>query len=401
MIEVDRIEEILDRGKPDVPFRGEPLLGGYYTDDEVDAAVRAIRDSMDPNVGFGFITKEITDFEEDFARFCGTEFAISINGAGSGLDMAMMALNMEPGDEVIVPAINFRAAPLSVIGQGGQVVWCEVDSRSFQADPADVERRLTPRTRAIYPVHMNGLSAPMDDLLDIADRNPHPKHGPLKVIGDAARACGGKYKGTRIGKKGWMTVFSFHTQKLMTTLGEGGAITTDDPDLATQLRSYRQFGTETGGWGTNYKLTKVQAAVGIVQLKRLDEMIAKRVQRAEERTRMLEDVPGLTLPWEPPDCDHTYYLYTCLAPLDWAGEKRDRLLGILNDDYGVGAIVANPPVYQTVPVLREQTAGQALPISDEIGARLFCISLHPQLTEEENEYICAAVIKAMDRVRGE
>ena len=239
----------------------------------------------------------------------------------------------------------------------------------------------------------------MDDLLDMADRNPHPKHGPLKVIGDAARACGGKYKGTRIGKKGWMTVFSFHTQKLMTTLGEGGAITTDDPDLATQLRSYRQFGTETGGWGTNYKLTKVQAAVGIVQLKRLDEMIAKRVQRAEERTRMLEDVRGLTLPWEPPDSDHTYYLYTCLAPLDWAGEKRDRLLGILNDDYGVGTIVANPPVYQTVPVLREQTAGQALPISDEIGARLFCISLHPQLTEEENEYICAAVIKAMDRVR--
>lgn len=116
--------------------------------------------------------------------------------------MAMMALDLEPGDEVIVPAINFRAAPLSVVGQGGQIIWCEVDPRTLQADPSDVESRKTPRTRAIYPVHMNGLSAPMDDILDIANRNPHPVHGPLKVIGDAARACGGKYRDSRIGKKG-------------------------------------------------------------------------------------------------------------------------------------------------------------------------------------------------------
>ena len=413
MIETDARKEILSAGKPDPPFRGEPLLGGYYTEEEVDTVVATVRESMDWHVGFGFITKEITDFEDAFADFCGTEFAISINGAGTGLDMAMMALDLEPGDEVIVPAINFRAAPLSVVGQGGQIIWCEVDPRTLQADPSDVESRITPRTRAIYPVHMNGLSAPMDDLLDIADRNPHPVHGPLKVIGDAARACGGKYRDSRIGKKGWMTVFSFHTQKLMTTLGEGGAITTDDPDLARRLRGFRQFGAETGEWGTNYKITKVQAAVGLVQIRRLDEMLAKRARRARQRTLMLGDIPELTLPYEPTDCVHTYYLYTCLVPKDWAGEKRNRMLQILDDDYGVGCIVANPPAYEYAhrdenavrdgrrnrSILRETTAGQTLPLSDELGARLFCISIHPLMTEAQNEYICAAVIEAVERMK--
>ena len=114
---------------------------------------------------------------------------------------------------------------------------------------------------------MNGLSAPMDDYLEIAQRHPHPKYGPVKVIGDAARACGG-YKGTKIGKQGWMTIFSFHTMKLMTTLGEGGMITTDDADLARHLRGIRMWGTDTGGWGGNYKMSKIQAAVGSVQLRR-------------------------------------------------------------------------------------------------------------------------------------
>jgi dTDP-4-amino-4,6-dideoxygalactose transaminase len=355
---------------------------------------------MDPAVGFGFMVEEILNFEREFADFCGTEHCISINGAGTGLDMAMMALDLEPGDEVIVPAINFKAAALSVIGQGGKVVWCDVNEHTFQADPEDVERRITPRTRAIYPVHMNGLSAPMDDLLDIAERHPHPKHGPLKVIGDAARACGGKYKDTRIGKKGWMTVFSFHTQKNMTTLGEGGAITTDDDKLADRLRAIRQFG---GGhtWGTNYKMTKVQAAVGSVQLRRLDEMIEGRRRVAHERQKLLEGVPELTLPYEPPDCWHTFYLYTCLVPEDWAGEKRDRLMEMLSEEYGVGCCVANPPQYIQTPFLREMTPGQNLPRSNRLAARLVCVSIHPLMTTEHNEYVCAALIETIERLRNE
>jgi dTDP-4-amino-4,6-dideoxygalactose transaminase len=399
VIEKSLREEILAHGKPPVVWPGEPLLGGYYTEEEIEVVVRTIRDSMDWTVGFGFICQEIVDFEAAFARYCGTADAVSINGAGTGLDMAMMCLDLEPGDEVICPAINFKAAPLAIIGQGGRPVLGEVDPRTFQLDPNDVVRKLTPRTRAILPTHMNGLSAPMDDYLEIARRYPHPRHGPLKVIGDAARACGGGYRGTKIGKKGWMNVFSFHTQKNMTTLGEGGAITTDDAEVAHKLRGYRQFGVATGGWGSNYKLTKVQAAVGLVQLRRLDQMVAERVRVARERTELLKDVPELILPYEPPDCEHTFYLYTILVPREWAGEKRDRLLKIMEHDYNIACIVANPPVYESSPIIRQCTAGQELPLSDEVGKRLFCPPLHPTMTRAQNEYVCAALIETVERIR--
>ena len=263
-----------------------------------------------------------------------------------GLDLAMISLNLEPGDEVICPAINFKASPLAVLGQRANLVFCEIDPRTFNCDPADLERRITPKTRAIFPVHMNGLSAPMDDLLDIAERHPHPTHGPLKVIGDAARACGGGYKETKIGKKGWMNVFSFRTMKLMTTLGEGGMIATDDAELTKLLRGIRQWGNDVDTWGFSYKMTKVQAAVGSVQLRRLDTMIEQRVERAHDRLQMLEGIPELTLTFEPPDCDHTFYLFTLLVPQKWGGKKRDQLCQMLQEEYNVGTMVANPPVWE-------------------------------------------------------
>jgi len=400
MIDRDRRKGILARGKPDVTWPGEPLLGGYYTDEEIDVVVKTIRESMDWKVGFGFICEEIVNFERAFAEYCGTEDCVSINGAGTGLDMAVMCLGLEPGDEVIVPAVNFKASALSVVGQGGHVIWGEVDPRTFQLDPNDVERKITPRTRAIYPTHMNGLSAPIDDYLEIAERHPHPKYGPPKVIGDAARACGGGYKGTKIGKKGWMTVFSFHTQKNMTTLGEGGAITTDDPDVAKKCRQLRQFGGGVG-WGTNYKMTKVQAAVGLVQLRRLDQMIEGRRRVAHERHELLADVPELQLPVEPEDCWHTYYLYTILVPKAWAGEKRNMLAQRMLEEYNIRCTIANPPVYESHAFLREKTAGQRLPLSEELGKRLFCPPVHPTMTTEENEYLCAALIETVERIREE
>jgi len=397
-----RRQEILERCKPERVYPPEPGHGGWHTDEDVEAVVEVMRKATDWHIGFLTFNKqlrpEIFEFEAAFAEYCGTEYCISINGAGTGLDLAMMCLDLEPGDEVIVPAINFCAAPLSVVGQGGKLVWCEIDPRTFQADPEDVARRITPRTRAIYPVHMNGLSAPIDELLDVAQAHPHPKHGPPKVIGDAARACGGGYRDTKIGKRGWMTVFSFHSMKLMTTLGEGGAITTDDPEVNDRCMAYRQFG-KGKQWGTNYKLTCVQAAMGLTQLRHLDERLALRRRRAYERNELLADVPEITLPYEPPDCEHTYYLYTCLVPDEWAGEKRDRLMQILRDEYHVGCGAYNTCAYETSPFLAEQTKGQRLPVSERIGQRLFVVSLHPLMTEEENEYIAAAVSETVARLR--
>jgi dTDP-4-amino-4,6-dideoxygalactose transaminase len=245
---------------------------------------------------------------------------------------------------------------------------------------------------------MNGLSAPIEEYLAIAERHPHKKHGPAKVIGDAARACGGGYQGGKIGKAGWMTVFSYHTQKNMTTLGEGGGITTDDLELAGRLRTLRQFGS-ADSWGTNYKLTKVQAAVGVVQTRRLPDFIARRRVLGKQRDELLADVPEITVPYEPPDCEHSYYLYTCLVPKEWAGERRDQLCAIMGEEYGVGCIVANPPMHTTIPFIRKHAVNTDLPVSEEIGARLFCVSLHPLMTPEDNEYACAALIETVERLK--
>jgi len=392
-----RKQIIAEHGKPEPTWPGEPLLGGWYTEEEIQVVEKTIRASMDWRVGFGFICEEILSFERAFAEYVGTADAVSINGAGTGLDMALMALDLGPEDEVIVPSINFRASAMSVIGQGAKLVLGEIDPRTFQLDPNHVEKLISPNTRAIYPTHMNGLSAPIDDYQEIAERHPHPKHGPAKVIGDAARCGWGWYRGTRIGKKGWMTVFSLHTQKLMTTLGEGGMITTDDLEAAARLRALRQFGG-ADGWGSNYKMTKVQAAVGLVQLRRLDEMTRLRQQRAHERTAMLQGLPGITLPYEPPDCEHSFYLYTCLVPREWAGEKRDQLCAMMTQEFGIGCIVANAPIHQTIPFIRKHAVNLDLPVSDEIGARLFCPSLHPLMSEQDNAYVCAALWECVERL---
>jgi len=395
MMDGKRRKEVLKRGLSG-PWQSEPMLGSAYGEEEIEAVVKTIRASMDPSVGFGFITEEFEEFERLFAEYCGTKHAVSTSTASCGLDMAMRCLDLEPGDEVICPSTNFRAAPMAVLGAGGKLVLCEVDPRTLCADPNDVEKKITPRTRAMLVTHMNGLSAAMDDLLELAERHPHSKHGPLKVIGDAARACGGGYKGTKIGKKGWMTVFSFHTMKNMTTLGEGGAITTDDDEIVPRLHEMRQFGGEH--WGSSYKMTKVQAAVGPIQLGRLDGLIAARRKLAEERHEMLAGCPGLTLPQEPEGYVHSYYIYSILASREWAGEKRDRLIGLLKEEFGVDCGVFNAPVHGEVPYIKRNTKGQKLPVSEELGKRLLCPPIHPRMSEEDNEYMAAAVWEAVERV---
>ena len=399
MITRERRQEIFKAGRPETLWQGEPLLGSVYGEDEIEAAVQAMRDAMLVSRGFGFYKEPAPAFEEAFAAYIGTKHAVALNSAGPGLDMAMRYLDLQPGDEVIVPAINFVAAPLSVVGAGGQIVWGEVDPRSLVLDPNDVEKRITPRTRAIFPVHMNGVGAPMDDLLELAQRHPHEKHGPLAVIGDVARAVGGEYKGEKLGKKGLIEVFSFHTMKNMTTLGEGGMITTDDDDIAAWFKSTRFYGFDLDIWGSSYVMNKVQAAVGLVQLGKLDDFIAARRRLAHARHEMLADVPEITVPYEPPDCLHTFYLYTCLICEEWAGEKRNQLLGMMAEEYNVHCIVANEPAYQARKLLREHTAGQSLPLSESLGKRLFCVPIHPGMSDEDNEFIAASLIECVEKLR--
>jgi dTDP-4-amino-4,6-dideoxygalactose transaminase len=311
----------------------------------------------------------------------------------------MMCLDLQPGDEVISPAITFRATHHAIIGQGGRTVMAEVEPETFNIDPASVEARMTPNTRAILAVHNNGLSVYMDELQAICEAHPHPKHGPPKVIGDAARACGAGYKGTRVGKMGWMNIFSFQTSKNMTTLGEGGMITTDDPYVAERANGHRAFGRGTGYWGTNYRMTRPQAAVGLVQLSRLDEMNERRRDRAHRMTELLSEIDELTLPTEPDGCHHIYYGYTIMVPEEWAGERRQKLMDWLMDERGVGTVVMNNTTWHQEKLIAEMGYGpEDAPRSEIIGERLFCLSLHPLMTDEDLQYIADAMAEGVAMV---
>lgn len=383
--------------EPNRNYPSLPPLGGWFTDEEVNAVMETLRDSMDWRKGFS--GPETAQFEEAFAKYCGVEYAIALNSCGTGLDISMMCLDLEPGDEVISPAITFKATHQAIIGQGGKVVMCEIDPATFNVDVADVEKRLTPRTRAVLAVHNNGLSAFMDDLETAAAAHPHPKHGPAKIIGDAARACGAAYKGTAVGKMGWMNVFSFQTSKNMTTLGEGGMITTDDPEVARRARAHRSFGAGECCWGTNYRMIRLQGAVGLVQLRRLDEMNDRRRNRAQKMTELLGAIPELTLPIEPAGCRHIYYGYTVMVPEDWAGDKRQQLMDWVGAR-GVGTVVMNDCTWTFDPYIASLGHdGADTPISVLTGKRLFCISLHPLMTDDDLQYITSTMAEGVEAVK--
>ncbi len=395
-------KEILKKGKPEprgTPWWGESNFGAWYTSAEIKAAVKTIRESMHWSVGFPANSQIIKDFEKAFAEYCGAKYAIATNSCGTGLDMAVTCLDLKPGDEIISPAINYKAAHLAILGRGGKVVFCDIEPKTMNLDPQDVERKITPRTRAIMPVHMNGIPASLDELLTIAKRHPHPRHGPAKIISDAARCCGASYKGKKIGSQGWLTVFSFHSQKLMTTLGEGGMITSNDTRIADRLRDLRAFGGENG-WGSNYKMTKVQAAVGLVQLSRLDEMNRRRIKAARRRSKLLNGTPEIILPYEPLDRDNLYYVYPLLVRPGWAGNKRNKIIAIMREKYGIACSISNPPTYLRWPYILKNCGNPKLKVSEDVGKRMFCPPIHPLLSMEQELYISASLLETISIING-
>lgn len=368
----------------------EPAQGGWYSRAEREAVRAVLTESDDWHVGWksaGYVGA----FEDAFASFTGSRVAVAFNSGGTALEMLLHYLQLGPGDEVISCAVNFVGPFLAVIGQGGKPILAEPDPVTLNLDPIDVERVISLRTRAILVTHWNGAVADLRPFLNLAVRHPHPVHGPPVVIVDAARACGGRTpSGARVGAEGWATMFSFESKKLMTTFGQGGMVTTDDQVLAEQLRRLRTYGG-TQRWGTNQMMTKVQAAVGLVQLARLNEMNDLRISRAHQRTQGLADVDQLTLPPTLHEREHLYYRHNLLVPDSWAGEGRDELMNTLAADYGLGSIISDRPPYLFHRLIRAHTAGQRCPRAEQLTARLLCPCLHPRMSVAEIEEITDAI----------
>ncbi|MEJ8640156.1 DegT/DnrJ/EryC1/StrS family aminotransferase [Streptomyces sp. MS2.AVA.5] len=367
----------------------EPAQGGWYTDAEQAALTLAFHDSAPWRTGWKAAAHE-SALEVAFSAYTGASCAVAFNSGGTGLEMVLHALQLAPGDEVISCAINFVGAHIAVIGQGGTLILAEPDPLTLNLDPSDAEQRMSPRTRAILVTHWNGASADIRPFLQLADRHPHPVHGPPVVIVDAARACGGRTpSGAVVGAEGWATVFSFESKKLMTTLGQGGMVTTNDEDLAARLRRLRTYG-RSEHWGTNQLMTKAQAAVGLVQLARLDGMNDARITQAHQRTRRLAGIDGLTLPPTLHGRRHLYYRYNLLVPPSWAGEGRNALMEVLAAEYGLGSIINDPPTYLGHQLVRAHTAQRCIR-AEQLAARLLCPCSHPLISAAEEADICDAI----------
>ena len=348
--------------------------------DEALAALAAVFDSGRYTSG-----AEVEAFEQEFAAYCEAEHAVAVNSGTSALHIALLAAGVRAGDEVITTPMTFAATVAAIRYCGAVPVFVDVEPVTLTLDPAGVERAITPRTKAILPVHLYGCAADVDAIADVAHRNG------LKVIEDAAQAHGGVYQGRKVGSLGDLACFSFYPTKNLGACGEGGAVVTSDAALAAELRRLRNWGQASPQAyqypGFNYRMDEFQGALLRIKLRRLDEWIEARRERADWYRELLEGV--IEMPSDPADVRHVYHLFVVQPPN--RAEFREAL-----DECGVQTGVHYPDaVHQAGAFAIENGAATRLPVAENAAARVVSLPLYPELTRAEVEIVAAAVREAL------
>lgn len=323
-------------------------------------------------------------FEEEWASYCGTTHAIGISSGTAALSLAYRAVGVEPGDEVIVPAMTYVATAFAVSHVGGVPVFVDVEEQTFTLDPDEVGRAVSSRTKAIAPVHLYGQTVDADAIREVA-----AEHG-LAVVEDAAQAHGATFNDVRAGGLGDVGCFSFYPHKNLGTYGDGGAITTSDPALAERLRILRYVGQRTKHVheivGFQERLDELHAAILRVRLRHLDEWNESRRRWASLYDELLADTP-VTTPWRRPGCEHVFYMYTVLAP------RRDELRDYLQAR-GIGSQVIYPSIVPDQPAYRTGSAPfreLSVDRSRRLSGQILSLPVFPELREDEVRAVAAAV----------
>jgi len=382
------------------------FFGSIYDEEETEAMIEALKGET---LTMGPI---VTQFQDEFAAHCGTKYAFAMSNCTTGLHLATQILGIGPGDEVIVTPLTFIATSQPVLKQGGTPVFADVDPQTFNIDPNSVAEKITPRTRAIYLVHYGGQICDMDPIMELAR-----KHG-LAVVEDCAHAPGAEYKGRKAGSFGDFGSFSFHSLKNMTTLGEGGMLTTNNDGYAQEVPILRCMGLKEyenqadywlpyhydvvdirGQVGNNFRMNEVQAAVGRVQLKKLHRLNQKRIEIGRYLNAGLADVEGIATTYEDPNCKHVYHLYSLLFDEDLLGASKDDFIRILYREEGVQPIMHYRPSY-FFTIYRERGYKPGLcPVAEDVFRRLLNLPMHPRLTREVCDIMIDAVKNAVKKVR--
>ncbi len=336
----------------------------------------------------------ITDFETAFAEIAGTRHVVATNNGTTALHLALTALGIGPGDEVIVPTLTYIATANAVVYCGGTPVFADVEPDTMNLDPEDVRRRITDRTRAIIPVDLYGHPADMTAIMEIAT-----EHG-LLVVEDAAEAHGATLAGRPVGALGHVGIFSFFGNKIVTT-GEGGAVTTDDDALATRLRLLRGQGMDPKRryWfneiGFNYRMTNVAAAIGLGQLERIGDFTARRREIAQTYTERLGAIEGIHLPAERPNTRRVDWLYT-VGVEGFDTNERNHLIDLLATD-GIETRPVFYPLHTLPPYVSDPVA--SFPVAERLGAEGISLPTHVRLSDADVDAVCDAFAQHVREMR--
>lgn len=334
--------------------------------------------------------------QQQIQEMFGAKHVLLTTSCTHAMELALMAADIKTGDEVILPSFTFTTTATAAVLQGARLVFAEIEEDTLNVDPADIERKITPRTRAIMPMHYNGVGCKMDEIMALAEKYS------LVVVEDAAQCIGAKYDGRYLGTIGHVGCYSFHGTKNI-TCGEGGAFLTDDDDLFHRAEIMREKGTNRSAFlrgevdkytwvdkGSSYVLSDVLAALLEVQLKRVDEIMAVRKAiywRYMEGLADLASQGKIKLPVIPEDCESNYHLFFFRAR---TVEERDTLLYGLRQQ-GINATFHYVPLH-TSPFGRALGLDSNLPLTDAVGGTLLRLPIYPQLTREQQDFIIQSVL---------
>jgi dTDP-4-amino-4,6-dideoxygalactose transaminase len=353
---------------------------------------------------------KVKRFEEEFAQYCDASYGLAVTSGTTGLHLSMIAAGVGPGDEVITTPISWIATSNAAAVLGARVVFADVDPHTLNLDPKSVAEKITPRTKAILPVHLFGQCADMDALNALA----RPRG--ICVVEDAAHASGAQYKGRNAGSLGDIAAFSFHQQKNMVTLGEGGMVTTSDKKLFEKMLSYRSLccmsydpkGKYIGideavrpmgkqYWyldfdniGFNYRMTDAQAAVGLEQLQKLAAFNARRVEIASMYSEGLKGIKGLGLPYIAPGNDSVFHVY-CVLIQEGFGRSKEDFMWDMYTQKKIKVWSHYMPIHLTTAYRNLGHGDGECPVAEKLFQQYVSIPIHPRMTNETVQYVIDSI----------
>jgi dTDP-4-amino-4,6-dideoxygalactose transaminase len=346
--------------------------------DEIQAAIGQVLDGMKL-----FLGENVFQLERDFARFCNAKHAVGVGSGTDAIYLALRALDVGPGDEVITAPNSFIATAAAIVMTGATPVFADIDEETFTIDPEAVERAITPQTKAIVPVHLYGHPAEMKALKSIAEAHK------LGIVEDACQSHGAEYRGQRTGTLGDAAAFSFYYSKNLGAYGEGGIAVTNNRSIASKLQLLRNHGSSVryhhSVLGMNSRLDELQAAILNIKLRYLEQWNIRRRALALEYNKRLSVFPEVIIPVERPHVSHVYHLYVVRVP------NRDEMLEWLNK-HGVGAAVHYPvPIHlqEATRYLGHRTGD--FPLTERVTGEILSLPIYPELGIDEVNYICQTI----------